>query len=384
MDAASRSEAEITSHLQAKHAEDYAALEQMAKDSGTDIHAAYQAIATAADAPLEDMEHAYQQIRASEAASNGARGGEQPGVPGPNEAAGANGAGQVVSATEPVAAGGVPGEVAGPAGGAGAAAGAGASAAERSGPVRQAIDTFLKNKKGSLIAYRGTALAEGDARELHDPNLHGGIFFTTDRAYAEQMAARNARSFGGTPRVDAYRVNLENPHMGGRSIQGVKEIEDEAGNAIHDGIVSNLGKGKDEIIAFDPKSVTKIEEPGAGATVSSRFVRLRKAVDGDLALRQQTAATDAQRAAEGIPSAAAQAVTKEAEAATKVPASDLVKKATQDILDHQEFFKGAEAAGVLTDEDRAALQGLSAVDENAKSLTGAAMQAAACIARGLI
>ena len=77
-------------------------------------------------------------------------------------------------------------------------------------------------------------------------------------------------------------------------------------------------------------------------------------------------------------------MTKEAEAATNVPAGDLVKNATQDILDHQEFFKGAEAAGVLTDEDRSALQGLSAVDENAKSLTGAAMQAAACIARGLI
>ena len=103
----------------------------------------------------------------------------------------------------------------------------------------------------------------------------------------------------------------------------------------------------------------------------------------ELALRQKTAAEAAQRAADGVPSAEAQAVTREAQAATKVAPDASMKQATQDIEDHMQFFKAAEAAGVLTDADRAALQSLSVIDEDAKSRTSAALQAAACIARGL-
>jgi hypothetical protein len=243
LDAAERSETDITSHLQAKHAQDYAALEQMAKDSGTDIHAAYQQIATAADAPLEDMERAYQQIRASEAAPGGARSGEQPAVPGPNESAGAAGAGQIGSTPESGPAVGTAGEGSRPAGGASPAAGAGAGATERAGPVAR---------------------------------------------------------------------------------------------------------------------------------------------DAELALKQKTAADEAQRAANGEPSADAQRVTAESVAAAKVAPGEDMKKAAQDVLDHQQFFKAAEAAGALDDDAKAALQeGAAAIDNDAKSMTNAALQAAACIARGL-
>ena len=386
MDAASRSEAEITSHLQAKHAEDYAALEQMAKDSGTDIHAAYQAIATAADAPLEDMERAYQQIRASEAASNGARGGEQPGVPGPNEAAGANGAGQVVGATEPVAAGGAPGEVAGPAGGAGAAAVPGAGAAVHTRPVGE-----LPTAGQGAVMYRGGTQAGGEL-----PTSTGHVWLSADKATAERFAAKS----GGT--VSEIHV-APGKYFDYRNSAALKLLKEHL-NAIYGaghGVDADLDHGyfagfedpevqnwlkangydgwfEHEGMEGGPVSLGLIDHGKMQATAPQPTVN-----QAELALRQKTAADAAQRAADGEPTAAEKSLTAEAKAATKVEPSADMKQAQQEIDDHMQFFQAAEAAGALTDEDRVALQDLSKIDDDAKNRTNACLQAGACIARGL-
>lgn len=61
----------------------------------------------------------------------------------------------------------------------------------------------------------------------------------------------------------------------------------------------------------------------------------------------------------------------------------LVKLAQQDIEDHAAFFQAADAAGQLTEDVRAELEGINGLDEEAKNLAAAARQAAACIARGI-
>jgi hypothetical protein len=119
------------------------------------------------------------------------------------------------------------------------------------------------------------------------------------------------------------------------------------------------------------------------ALAASRDVQAR--AEAEYSLKAKTAADEAQRAADGEPSADAKAVTAESVAAAKVAPGEDLKKAAQDILDHQQFFKAAEAAGVLDDDAKVALQdGAAAIDNDAKSMTNAALQAAACIARGLI
>jgi hypothetical protein len=250
LEAAGRSEAEITSHLQTQHAEEYAKLEDMVKAEGGTTWQKYLATAKLGDRKIGDLESDFEQARAAYAASKGASAGERPGGSGPDTAAGAEGAGQVVGAAQPAEAGGA--AAGGEPGSAGAASPAGVGgpgAAERAGPVGEGL--------------------------------------------TQARAAAN--------------------------------------------------------------------------------------------LRAQQAATDAQRAADGLPTAAEKAVTQEAKAAGTAgnkPDATL-KQATQDTEDHMQFFKAAEAAGSLTDEDRAALQSLSTIDDEAKNRTNAAMHAAACIARGL-
>ncbi len=60
-----------------------------------------------------------------------------------------------------------------------------------------------------------------------------------------------------------------------------------------------------------------------------------------------------------------------------------MKLAAEQIEDHEEFFRRAEAAGALTEEVRAELEAINNLDKEAKDYGQGAIQAAACVARGL-
>lgn len=93
--------------------------------------------------------------------------------------------------------------------------------------------------------YRGTA---GRGHDFTDPERTGGIFFTKDRAYAEEMAARAARKYGGEPRVDEFVIGMKNPAPRGMSIERAKELG-------HDGAIFGETSGKSEYIVFDQGQV---------------------------------------------------------------------------------------------------------------------------------
>lgn len=90
---------------------------------------------------------------------------------------------------------------------------------------------------------------------------------------------------------------------------------------------------------------------------------------------------DALRAAAG--ERGATPVDAAADAAAKLKPDATVKLAAEQTADHEEFFRQAEAAGALTDEVRAELEGIHKLDQEAADVGKAAMQAAGCMARGL-
>jgi len=72
-----------------------------------------------------------------------------------------------------------------------------------------------------------------------------------------------------------------------------------------------------------------------------------------------------------------------AEAATMKPDA-MLAQAVKDAADHEEFLARADAAGGLSEADRAELADIANLEPQALSLGQAFMQAAACIGRGLI
>ena len=79
---------------------------------------------------------------------------------------------------------------------------------------------LVPNLAGGLKFYRGTA---GTGHNFDDPNNLGGIFFTTEKEYAQQMADRAARRYGGTPVVDKFEVDYGRMAPPGMSMQKAKE-----------------------------------------------------------------------------------------------------------------------------------------------------------------
>lgn len=75
-----------------------------------------------------------------------------------------------------------------------------------------------------------------------------------------------------------------------------------------------------------------------------------------------------------------------ADAAVKETPKDALRRAEQEVADHEEFFRRGEAEGGfgdLTREVQAELESIQGLDQEAKDVGEGAMQAAACVARGM-
>lgn len=75
-----------------------------------------------------------------------------------------------------------------------------------------------------------------------------------------------------------------------------------------------------------------------------------------------------------------------ADAAVKETPKDALRRAEQEVADHEEFFRRGEAEGGfgdLTREVQAELESIQGLDKEAKDVGEGAMQAAACVARGM-
>lgn len=330
MHAAEKSEVEITAHLQAKHAEDYEKLMADAKAAGMTVQEAH---ATAADGmSLEELERAYQQTRAAQAALRGERTGQRPNGTPAGEGAGAANAGQVNGAAQPGAAGTAGGE-AGGAGSAGGAAGAAAAASPSANRSPRFLDSKWLKRAGEV----------GEGR--YDMGKGGAAITAQVRMALQRGDKVEYVVDGGARTVEITGIGPTQMPMDAQGRQwGSLSLA-----------TDNTGK---EGIRITPR---------------------------DAALQADNAQQEALRAADGKPTATQQKVTDAAAMAGKKPVEvdKLVQAAADQIQDHMAFLQNAEAMGVLNDADRLAIQQLGALDEESNGLRKAAGQAAMCIARGL-
>lgn len=102
---------------------------------------------------------------------------------------------------------------------------------------------FIPNMAGGVKFYRGTA---GKGHDFSDPNRLGGIFFTTDKEYAQKMAERSARKYGGEPRVDLFDVDYGRLAPPGMSIQKAKERGFDSAFAGNELIIWDAGRIKNK------------------------------------------------------------------------------------------------------------------------------------------
>ena len=98
---------------------------------------------------------------------------------------------------------------------------------------------------GPQVLLRGTA---GAGHDFSDPNRMGGIFFTKDRAYAEDMARRASKRYGGDPRIDEFIVELGKSAPPGMSLEMAKELG-------YKSAIFGEKSGKSEFVVFNPNQI---------------------------------------------------------------------------------------------------------------------------------